>query len=358
LPDANLEHLRLMTDDTGLLQHATFSVPRYADGYCLDDNARALLATALLEEARTEDLKTIRALASRYLAFVSEAFNPKEGRFRNFLSYSRNWLEEFGSEDSHGRGLWALGTVIGHSYDPGRLSLCGSLFHAALPVVGDFSSPRAWAFTLLGIDEYLRAFQGDTHVQSVRKVLAERLLERFRQSSSSDWPWFEDRLTYCNARLSHALIASGARTGHQEMQDAGLRSLEWLAQIQISKDGYFSAIGTNGFFVRGGARAAFDQQPIEASALISACLEAGRITGEDRWNTHARRAFRWFLGQNELQQALYEPSTGGCRDGLHAERVNENQGAESTLAFLLALLEMRSADRLAVGNPVVSKIGE
>jgi glycosyltransferase involved in cell wall biosynthesis len=345
LPEVNLEHLRLMTDDTGVLQHAVFSVPRYEAGYCLDDNARALLATALIEDAGAEDGKAVRALASRYLAFVSHAFNKDLGRFRNFMSYGRRWVEECGSEDSHGRALWALGTVVGRSGDPGRQSLGGHLFHAALPAALRFTSPRAWAFALLGLDEYLRAFQGDSSVEDLRRTLAERLLTLFRQTSRGDWPWFEDRVTYENARLSQALIVSGSRMEHEEMTAVGVRSLDWLTQIQRSADGYFAPIGSNGFYLRGGPKASFDQQPVEACVMVSACLEARRVTGDDRWRESARGAFNWFLGQNQIQQALYDVTTGGCRDGLHADRANENQGAESTLSFLLALLEMRSAER-------------
>jgi len=348
LPEISLEHLHLMSDQTGLLQHAVFTVPRYEDGYSLDDNARALLLTALIEDAGTEDAKAVRTLATRYMAFVSHAFNQERRRFRNFMSYSRQWLEEYGSEDSHGRALWALGTVVGRSGDPGKQSLGGDLFHAALPAVATFTSPRAWAFALLGIDEYLRAFQGDSNVQSVRKTLALRLLEAFRRTQSPDWPWFEDRLTYSNARLSQALLVSAAWMEHEEMLAAGTRSLAWLATIQCSGDGYFAPIGSNGFYRRGGAKALYDQQPLEACGMVSACLEAGRLTGETRWTEHARRAFGWFFGQNHLQQSLYDAATGGCRDGLHADRVNENQGAESTLSFLLALGEMRLADRVRV----------
>jgi glycosyltransferase involved in cell wall biosynthesis len=345
LPEINLEHVRLMSDGTGVLQHAAFNVPRYDHGYCLDDNARALLLMALIEDTGAEDAKAVRWLAGRYLAFVSHAFNQERGRFRNFMSYSRQWLEEYGSEDSHGRALWALGTVVGRSRDPGKQSLGGYLFHAALPVVTTFTSPRAWAFSLLGIDEYLRAFEGDSNVQAVREVLAERLLDCFRRTSVRDWPWFENHLTYSNARLSQALLVSGSRMGREEMAAAGTSSLAWLASIQCSEDGYFSPIGSNGFFRRGGRKALFDQQPLEACGMVSACLEAGRVTGETRWAEHARRSFSWFLGQNHLQLPLYDAATGGCRDGLHADRVNENQGAESTLSFLLALSEMRSADR-------------
>ncbi len=334
-----------MTDDTGILQHAAFSVPRYEDGYCLDDNARALLLMTLLEDAGIEDMKPVRALAARYLAFVSHAFDPRIGRFRNFMSYSRQWLDEAGSEDCHGRALWALGAVIGHSDDPGRRSLADSLFHMALRAVDGFSSPRAWAYTLLGIDEYLHAFRGERKVQAVRKQVAERLLSLYTRTSTDEWPWFEPRATYGNARLSQALLLSGWRMEHEEMKAAGLRSLAWLSEIQHSSpgDGYFAPVGSNGFYEKGGPKAAFDQQPVEACAMISACLVAERMTGNEHWAAEARRAFTWFLGQNQLQQPLYDAATGACRDGLHADRPNENQGAESTLSFLLALVEMRSA---------------
>ncbi len=345
LPELDLGHLAALTDDTGLLQHGDFNVPRYGEGYCLDDNARALLLMALVEDAGTEDSQMVRSLASRYLAFVRHAFHDSLGRFRNFMSYQRRWTEEVGSEDSHGRGLWALGTVVGRSADPGRQSLAGHLFHAALPVVPSFTSPRSWAFALLGIAEYLRAFHGDSSVHAVQREVAERLLDLFRRSSSSDWLWFEDRVTYSNARLPHALLVSADWMRHEEMTAVGMKALEWLVSIQSSDEGYLVPIGSNGFFRRGQPRAMFDQQPVEACATVSACLEAHRLTGDAAWTGRARRAFDWFLGQNQLQRPLYDASTGGCRDGLHADRVNQNQGAESTLSFLLALLEMRVADR-------------
>jgi glycosyltransferase involved in cell wall biosynthesis len=349
LPVLDLGHLGALTDDTGILQHAIFTVPRYDDGYCLDDNARALLLMTLIEDAGTEEVAAIRLLSSRYLAFVSHAFHAPLGRFRNFMSYSRRWTEECGSEDSHGRALWALGTVVGRSAHPGRNSLGGHLFHAALPATSAFTSPRAWAFTLLGIDEYLRAFGGDTVVQAARTALAERLFELYQRASAKDWPWFEERVTYCNARLSQALVVCGARMGREAMQSAGLRSLDWLFAKQLSAGGdgvgTFTPIGSNGFYQRGEPPARFDQQPVEACAMASACLEAHRLTGERRWAERARVAFNWFVGDNELHAPIYDATSGGCRDGLHAERVNENEGAESTLSFLLALTEMRAADR-------------
>jgi glycosyltransferase involved in cell wall biosynthesis len=353
LPDLNLDHLKRMTDSTGMLQHALFDVPRYADGYCLDDNARALLLVTLAEDGgAVENPRSLRALATRYLAFVANAFDPERGRFRNIMSFSRRWLEEQGSEDSHGRALWALGTVVGRSGEPGRQSLAGNLFHGALPAVLRFSSPRAWAYTLLGVDEYLRAFHGDTSVQAEGRALADRLLGLFRRTSDASWPWFEDRLTYCNARLPQALLVSGGWMENEEMTSVGLRSLDWLSSIQGSDGAHFAPVGSNGFYVRGQPKAAFDQQPVEACAMVAACLDAQRLTGLPRWGRDARRAFAWFLGQNALHQSVYDPKTGGCRDGLHADRVNENQGAESTLSFLIALLDMRAADRAGAGRPI------
>jgi glycosyltransferase involved in cell wall biosynthesis len=346
LPDMSLKHVQAMTDDTGMLQHAIFSIPRYDDGYCLDDNARAMLLMAFLEDAGSDAPALVRTLASRYLAFVNHAFDRASGRFRNFLSYSRQWLEPYGSEDSHGRALWALGAVVGRAGDPGRHRLAGDLFHAALPAVATFTSPRAWAYGLLGIDEYLRAFGGDTTVEARRVEIAERLFGLLQRTGRDDWPWFEDSVTYCNARLSQALIISGERLHRPEMIEAGMRSLDWLVSVQSSPDRQFAAIGSNGFYARGALPAAFDQQPVEACATVSACLDAYRVHDDSRWLTHARWAFNWFLGENHLQQWLFDPSTGGCRDGLHIDRANQNQGAEATLSFLLALHELRTVAAL------------
>jgi glycosyltransferase involved in cell wall biosynthesis len=348
LPPLDLRHLRVLTDDTGLLQHATFCVPRYAEGYCLDDNARALLLMARMAEAGSENRDAVRALTTRYLAFVHAAFDPAQARFRNFMTYARGWTESIGSEDSHGHAVQALGTVIGRADGTGA-ELANALFHAALPATVDFTSPRAWATTLLGIDEYLHAYEGDRWVEDVRTHLVDRLHDAFVRTQSAEWPWFEAELTYANAQLPHALIASGARMARADLVAAGVGALTWLVGVQQA-DGRFAPIGTNGFASRGGDTARFDQQPIEAATTVAACLEAERTTRDAAWATHARTAFDWFLGQNHLDRWLYDPSTGGCRDGLHAERANENQGAESTLAFLLALVDVRGLDR-PVGRP-------
>lgn len=338
LPPLKLDHLERMTDKTGILQHALFTVPNYREGYTTDDNARALMVGALLEElGQGEAIE----LSLRYLAFLGYAFNPEIGRFRNFMDYQRHWLEESGSDDSHGRALWALGTVLGRSTTPGLQSMASRLFEQALAAILETTSPRAWAFALIGIHEYLRRFDGDRRVGQVREELALRLLTLYQNNRADDWRWYEDSLTYCNAALPHALLMCGQWIPNKAMMEAGLESLQWLADVQRAGAGHFVPIGSNGFYLRGGEKARFDQQPVEAQAMVSACLEAYGITGDKRWRKEAQRAFDWFIGRNDLNLPIYDPTTGGCRDGLHPDRANENQGAESSLAYLQALLELR-----------------
>ena len=343
LPALKLDHLRRMTDDTGMFQHAIFTVPNYREGYTIDDNARALTVSALLEELGNEETSE---LTSRYFAFVWYAFNSETGRFRNFMDYQRNWMEENGSDDSHGRTLWALGTVLGRSNTPALQSMAGWVFEKALPAILHTSSPRAWAFALIGIHEYLHRFAGDRRVTQVREQLAGRLLKLYQNNRADKWRWYEKSLTYCNAALPHALLMCGQGIPNNDMSEAGLESLSWLADLQHAEEagGHFVPIGSNGFYQRGGERARFDQQPVEAQAMVSACLEAHRITGNKSWYKEARCAFDWFLGRNDLDLPIYDPTTGGCRDGLHPDRPNENQGAESSLAYLQAVLELRLAE--------------
>jgi glycosyltransferase involved in cell wall biosynthesis len=345
LPPLKLDHMRHMTDDTGMIQHANFIVPNYQEGYSIDDNARALIVSTHLAELELDDGAAF-ALAYRYLAYIGYAFNRENGRFRNFMDYQRNWLEESGSEDSHGRTLWALGTVLGRSNTPALQSTAGWLFEQALPAILHTTSPRAWAFTLIGIHEYLRRFDGDRRANQVRDELAGRLLNLYQQSHSAEWCWYEAGLSYCNAVLPQAMLMCGQWIPDEAMTEAGLESLGWLADLQRADrvGGHFVPIGSNGFYEQHGERARFDQQPVEAQTMASASLEAYRSTGDERWRTEAQRAFEWFLGRNDLNLPLYDPTTGGCRDGLHPDRPNENQGAESTLAFLQTVLELRLAE--------------
>jgi glycosyltransferase involved in cell wall biosynthesis len=341
LPALKLDHLYRMSDSTGIFQHASFTVPNFAEGYCTDDNARALLLALLLQKLGHHSLR-LNERAATYAAFINHAFDRKSRRFRNFMSFNRTWIEEVGSEDCQGHALWALGLCVGHAGQGSFQMLAAELFEQALPVATELTSPRAWAFTLIGIDEYLRRLSGDRRANQIRESLTARLMQRHADAASEDWQWFEEVVSYANAKLPHALILSGRCVNDAKMLETGLKTLRWLVKVQTSTAGSFQPIGSNGFYRRGQERALFDQQPIEAQATVSACIEAYYATGDMLWVAEARRAFEWFLGRNDLGLALYDSSTGGCRDGLHVDRVSQNQGAESTLAFLLALAEMQA----------------
>ena len=339
----DLRHVKRMTDDTGMIQHARHNVPNYNEGYCLDDNARALLLISLARQAGLDPKVDLDALESTYLAFVFHAFCPETGLFRNFMSYDRRWLEEHGSEDSHGRALWALGTASRRLADPGRASLSGSLFHEALPAALQFTSPRAWAYTLLGIDEALRASPSEPLLEQVGERLAVRLSTALKTFSSPEWNWFEPVLSYCNARLSEALLVSGQWLEREEMVREALNSLDWLTRLQTGSSGLFEPIGCDRVMKWGEAKPIFDQQPVEANCTISACAKAWRATRDVVWKERAMTAFEWYQGGNHLDVPLYDEATGGCFDGLSPRGVNRNQGAESTLSFQLAIMEMIAA---------------
>jgi glycosyltransferase involved in cell wall biosynthesis len=335
LPPLRLDHIVRMTDGTGIFQHATYNVPNFHEGYCTDDNARAFILCNLLAVPGP-----LKPLETTYLAFLAAALDHKTARFRNFMSHGREWLETSGSEDSHARAMWALGVGCARSANAGHQKLSVYLFELGLPPVDNFISPRAWAFALLGIHEYLLRHPGKEKVMAARESLTRKLVSRWHDCAGADWPWFENEATYDNARLSQALILSGKSMGDDAAYQIGLKSLRWLVSIQRTQAGDFRPIGSNGFYKRNGARADFDQQPVEAQAMVSACLDAFRITEDAFWTGEAKRAFEWFLGRNDLGQSLYDSATGGCGDGLHETRVNENQGAESSLAFHIALAEM------------------
>ncbi len=347
LPPLRLDHIARMSDGAGIFQHAIFNVPNFHEGYCTDDNARAFILCNLLDEIVTKPLGgNLDQLATTYLAFLAAAWNDDNGRFRNFMSHGRQWLENAGSEDSHGRALWSLGVGAGRSRNEGRRRLSIQLFDRGLSVSESFTSPRAWAFTLLGIHEYLRGHPDNVEANATREVLTGRLVDLWNRYSTEDWPWFEPGVTYDNARICQALILSGQWMPHSEALTIGLESLGWLVSIHKTRAGHFRPIGNNGFYFKDAARADFDQQPVEAQAMVSACLEAFLATQDSAWSIEARRAFEWFLGRNDLGLPLYDSSTGGCGDGLHYDSISQNQGAESSLAFHLSLAEMNHAEYL------------
>lgn len=342
LPPLRLDHILRMSDGAGIFQHAIFNVPNFHEGYCTDDNARALILCNLLDELGDQTpQENLDKLATIYLAFLAAALDYNSGRFRNFMSHGRQWLENAGSEDSHARALWAAGVGVNRSRNKDHCRVAAQLFERGLAAVEGFSSPRAWSFTLLGIHEYLRRFSGDPKTNAMREALTGKLVKLWNECATENWPWFEPSVTYDNARLCQALLLSGQWMPHSEALEIGLKSLRWLVSIQKTQAGCFRPIGSNGFYQRDGARADFDQQPLEAQAMVSACHEAFLATHDPAWSRETKRTFEWFLGRNDLGLEIYDASTGGCYDGLHEDRVNENQGAESTLAFLLSLAEMK-----------------
>ncbi len=348
-PEMQFGHLLSMSDDTGLFQHATHSVPDRSHGYCVDDNARALLLACTLSNSGVPGLPD--AMTARLAAFVQHAWNPDTKRFRNFMSFARSWLEESGSEDSHGRTLWALGVCALGDASPSRRLWAAALFREALPIVEEFRSPRAWAFTLLGLDAYCASAAPAGLAEGLQHTLAGRLVALLSDVSTENWMWFEESLSYDNARLSQALIVTGISTGTISYQEAGSRSLRWLMDLQTASAGYFRPVGSQSFGEKRKKPLGFDQQPLEAAAAISACLAAWRADGDPKWKSDAVRAFAWFLGGNDLSLSLVDLKTGGCRDGLHPDRVNENQGGESVVSYLLGLSEIRQLARVSDNQP-------
>ncbi len=340
LPEMKLDHMKTLTDDTGILQHAAHTVPDRIHGYCTDDNARALLVAAMGRKYLSTGDRSLDSLSSHYLSFLLYAFNVETGRFRNFMTYARQWTEEVGSEDAHGRALWGLGKSVMFFDNPGEVATSATLFNKALKAVEHFHSPRAIAFALVGIHAYLDKFSGDSEVRRIREILADRLFNQFKNNASNSWPWLESTLNYANGKLPHALLLSGQSMQRSDMIDMGLRSLEWLLTIQTEK-GHFVPIGNRGWYEKGGPKARFDQQPVDANAMIEACIEAFNIIRDKTWIDNAVMCFNWFLGDNDLNMPLYDPKTGGCRDGLMADGINQNEGAESCLAWLLSLMTLQ-----------------
>ncbi|MCX7857110.1 MAG: glycosyltransferase family 4 protein [Deltaproteobacteria bacterium] len=366
LPTPKLTHLIRLTDNVGIIQHAKYIVPDRFHGYCTDDNARALIAALLaIDFDIKEDPELLTNLACTYISFLHYAFNKENGRFRNFMGYDRKWLEEIGSEDSHGRAVWSLGEAIYLCKNLELREAIIELFRLSLPPVQEFTSPRAWAYALTGIHYYLNVFVGDTEVKRIRDFLALKLYNLYTVNATPDWPWIEETVTYANGRISQALIFSGHDMKKTDLIYAGLESLGWLVSIQIDKKGHFVPIGSNGWYKKGKEKARFDQQPLEAQELIEALKSAYLVTADERWIEYAERCLEWFLGRNDLDVPLYDYKSGGCYDGLQSTGPNKNQGAESTLAWLLSLFRIYELRKFQVsvtqegnGMGILEKEGE
>jgi len=322
-----------MSDATGMLQHGIYSVPDRRHGYCIDDNARALMLMSAVEGL---DPWVRDRWMTVYAAFVQYAWNPEKRRFRNFMNYDRTWCEEEGSEDSNGRALWALGVTARDAGERKHRDWATALFSDTASLAFALGSPRAQAFAMLGAAALLEAAPGNQLARAILERFPDEHLALFDRNSRPDWRWFEIVLAYDNTRLPEAMIRTGLALGRGDLVDRGVEALEWIVAMQTAPAGHFRAIGTESFGRAYADPLPFDQQPLEAQATIDACAAAHDATGDAKWIAEARRAYRWFLGGNDLDLPLATAPDGGCFDGLMPTGLNRNQGAESILALQLA----------------------
>ncbi|MCH8251897.1 MAG: glycosyltransferase family 4 protein [Planctomycetes bacterium] len=350
LPEVRLDHMLAMTDGTGMFQHAIYATPNRIHGYCTDDNARSLLVSAMTWSLFRDDA-AVKPLTD-YLSFLHFALPAGGGRFRNFMSYDRRWLDENGSDDCQGRAIWALGYLVSHAPNEALRDLAMHMFRTARPIVDTMTWPRGLALGILGIHYYLRAVPEDDDARSALSRLADGLETSLSRHATKDWPWIEDVVTYDNGRIPQALIIAGFTLDREPLVQRGIATLTWLLDRQRADEGHLSLIGNMGWDRRTGERARFDQQPLEPAALIGACKAAFRASGDVHWLNEMRRCFEWYLGQNDAGVSMIDFKTRGCYDGLTESGVNENQGAEAVLSWLMSLLimhEMQTGDAPDVG---------
>jgi len=333
LPEPSLAHLKRLTDETGLYQHATFTVPNRKCGYCTDDNARAVIAMVKYysQYSEPEALK----LLDTYLSFIMYS-QEDDGIVRNLMNFDRTWVKDEPLNDAYGRVLWAYGTIMANPPSPSYVSVIKDSFDRSVELAGR-QFPRGMAYSILGMSDYLRQFPGASDIKRQMESAADGLVAQYRQNSSAEWQWFEDTVAYDNAVLPYALFVAGLTSGDKEYLEVAEKTCEFLLS-NIYDGSHFSFVGNNGWYKRGGTRAAFDQQPIEAAGAILMMRAAYDATKDSKFLTLQRKAFDWFLGKNDLRIPLYDFRTKGCSDGLGPGGVNMNQGAESTLSFLTGLL--------------------
>lgn len=346
LPRPALGGVRRMTDGVGILQHSVYSIPDRNHGYCVDDNARALL---LMHRLRAVGLRTPEtdALAETYSAFVHHAWNDSAGRFRNFMAYDRTWLEDVGSDDSVARAWWSVAVTASEAGSPALRQWARELAVRITPHLDSFTALRTYAFLVLGLASLVRAEPALAHERALLARLANGLAGVLAGNETDDWRWFEDGLTYDNARLPEALLRAGQVLDDDALIQAGLNALHWLCGKQTGVGGVFRAVGTGNFGKAFTVEAPFDQQPLEAAATVDACAAAYAATGDKGWLSEARRAYDWFLGRNDLGIPLGDPLTGDCYDGLTPTAPNYNRGAESVLSFQLATCAMHALEAIA-----------
>ena len=350
----HLGAIERLSDACGIAQHSIFLVPDRSHGYCVDDNCRALM---LMHGFKGDDAEKADRLASIYAAFVQHAWNGERGRFRNFMSFDRSWLEEEGSEDSFGRTLWSLGVTASAARGHALRLWAARLFDQVAPHARALGSPRAWAFSMLAADAMLEAHPGHELALSLLRDLGGRLQEMLATYRRPGWDWFESVLAYDNARLPEAMMRAGRRLNDAALRQDGLATMAWLDHIQTNEQSQFRAVGTDSFGRAYALPLAFDQQPVEAWATIDAARVAATLAEPERWLEAARRAYAWYLGAIDLGLPLGSSVEGGCFDGLMSDRVNLNQGAESVLSFQFACCAMREMTEKAEQDGSTLKTG-
>jgi hypothetical protein len=338
LPPIKLDYLASITDETGIVQHSKFATPNRREGYTTDDSARALIVCTRHNGLNRSP--EAAKLADVYLSFLYH-MQMGDGRLHNFLSYDRRFLDDVGSDDSLGRALWACGSVINSNLDEEKKLLSKEVFDKALPHALNSTSPRAKAFAVLGLSHYQRAYPKDQALSGRMIELIEQLLKCYEQESSVDWHWFEAYLTYCNGRIPQALFEAYERIRDEYYLQVAKESFNFILKVQMN-DGMFTPIGNKGWYKKSGLRAVYDQQSVEASCMAETALAAFRATRNSHYRTAAQTIFAWFLGKNTQGLSVYNPNTGGCYDGITLEGLNLNQGAEATVAYLLARLDMET----------------
>jgi hypothetical protein len=344
LPPVKLDFLKLLTDDTGILQHATFAIPKRKEGYTTDDNARALIACTRYYTLFGNS--NIEKLIDTYLSFLFY-MQRTDGRLYNLLSYDRKFLDDSSSEDCMGRALWACGYLLNSKLPSEKKMLSKEVFDKTFQWVSRFKSLRAKALSILGLRHYQAAYPQDQNVLLNIETFANQLSECYKQNSSDDWNWFEPYLTYVNARLPHALFLAYDCTKNEKHLHVAQESLDFLLQVQIIDD-RFVPIGNRGWYKKGCDRAIYDQQSVEASCTVEATLAAYRVTGDEKYGKLAPTIFEWFLGRNSKGSNVYNPETGGCYDGITPQGLNLNEGAEATVSYLLARLELEALNKFQV----------
>lgn len=336
LPPIKMDHLRALTDYTGILQHAKFNVPDRNHGYCTDDNARALLLSVMLQN-EVQDVDEVNRLTSIYLSFIDYAYNPVTGKFRNFMNYERQWLDKEGSEDSIGRTAWALGYTSAYTNVCNFYHHSNYLFEKVLASADTLTHPRALSYVALGLSHHAKVHEEPAMIRRLSQC-TKKLFTLFDRTIDEEWLWFDDKVSYANSRIPHAMILAGMLLKEEPLIQRGLKVLDWLIEKQFI-NGIFSPIGNNGWLTPQG-KGPFDQQPLEANGMIDACLQAEEYVKDGTYADYALKAFYWFTGENDCGQPLYDFATGGCRDGLHSSGINLNQGAESTISWLMSLMSI------------------